>query len=77
VIETADGQQVQVGLGPSHYRDGLGFSLAVGEQLRVSGHWQDGEFKADQVVKLESGESIVLRDESGRPMWAGRGGRSG
>lgn len=77
VIETVDGQQVQIGLGPSAYREGQGFVLEVGEQVRVSGHWEDGEFKAGQVVKVASGESIVLRDESGRPLWAGQGRRGG
>jgi hypothetical protein len=77
VIETADAQQVQIGLGPNQYREAQGFDLVLGEQLRVSGHWEDGEFKAGEVVKLESGERIVLRDQSGRPMWAGQGRRSG
>jgi len=36
---------------------------------------EDGEFKAGQVENLGTGESIVLRDTSGRPMWAGRGNR--
>jgi len=75
VIETADGQTVQVGLGPSHYRESQGFVLQVGDSVKISGYFEDGEFKAGQVEKLDTGESIVLRDASGRPMWAGRGNR--
>ena len=75
VIETSDGQAVQVGLGPSHYRDGQGFSLEVGDSVRVSGYYEDGEFKAGQVENLDTGKSIVLRDAYGRPMWAGQGSR--
>jgi len=75
VIETADAQTVQVGLGPSHYRESQGFVLQVGDRVRVSGYSEDGEFKAGQVENLDTGESIVLRDTSGRPMWAGRGNR--
>jgi hypothetical protein len=77
VVETADGQRVQVGLGPSHYREGLGFVLQVGDPVRVAGYYEGDEFKAGQVEVLDSGASIVLRDETGRPMWAGRGRRSG
>jgi hypothetical protein len=77
VIETADGQTVQVGLGPSHYRESQGFVLQTGEQVRVSGHLEDGEFKAGQIENLDTGQSIVLRDASGRPMWAGQGRRQG
>ena len=75
VIETADGQTVQVGLGPSHYRESQGFVLQVGDRVRVSGYPEHGEFKAGQVENLDTGESIVLRDTSGRPMWAGQGNR--
>jgi hypothetical protein len=76
VVETADGQIVQIGLGPSHYREGQGFTLQVGDEVRVSGYWEDGEFKAGQVEILATGAHIVLRDASGRPMWAGQGRRS-
>jgi len=37
VIETADGQTVQVGLGQSQYRESQGFVLQVGDSVRVSG----------------------------------------
>ena len=72
VVQTASGD-VQVGLGPSFYRDAAGFVLNVGDNVRVSGYWEDGELKAAQVENVDSGESIVLRDSSGRPMWAGQG----
>jgi hypothetical protein len=77
VVETADGQTVQVGLGPSNYRQGQGFVLNVGDHVRVSGYWEGDEFKATQVENLDTGDSIVLRDLSGRPMWAGQGRRGG
>jgi hypothetical protein len=73
VIETPDGKTVLVGLGPSTYRESLGFVLQTGENVRVAGYWKDDEFKATQLEKLETGESIVLRDATGRPMWAGQG----
>jgi len=73
VIETPSGEIVQVGLGPSHYRDAQGFALAVGIKVQVSGYWEDGEFKASHITNLDTGDSITLRDASGRPMWAGQG----
>jgi hypothetical protein len=77
VIETADGHTMQVGLGPSHYRESQGFALQVGDKVRVSGYFEGDEFKAGQVEKVDTGESIVLRDTYGRPMWAGQGRRNG
>ena len=72
VVETATGETVQVGLGPSHYRDAQGFVLNVGDHVRISGYWEEGEFKAGEVENL-NGDTITLRDAYGRPMWSGRG----
>ena len=73
VVQTRSNETIQVGLGPSHYRDAQGFVLSVGDPVRISGYWEDGEFKATQVENLDTGERITLRDASGRPMWAGQG----
>lgn len=72
-IATAAGETVQVGLGPSTYRESLGFVLKLGDRVRVSGYREDDEFKAIQLENQTTGQSIVLRDPSGRPMWAGQG----
>lgn len=72
-IETDSGETVHVGLGPIHYRDGQGFALSIGDNIRVLGYWEDDEFKAVQVTNMDSGDKITLRDASGRPMWAGQG----
>ena len=77
VIHLDSGETLQIGPGPSHYRDSQGFALSAGERVQVDGYFEDGEFKAAKVVKLDTGQSIVLRDSSGRPMWAGQGRRSG
>jgi hypothetical protein len=80
VIETTNGEIVQVGLGPSNYRDSQGFVLNVGDTVRVSGYWEspeEDEFKATQVENLSMDTEITLRDASGRPMWAGQGRRGG
>lgn len=73
VIATALNETVQVGMGPSHYRDAQGFVLAVGNRVQVSGYWESGEFKAAEVENLDTGDRITLRNASGRPMWAGQG----
>jgi len=69
-IQTAEGE-VLVGMGQSAYWESFG--LAVGDEITVTGYHEDGEFKAGTVENLTTGETIVLRDETGRPMWAGRG----
>ncbi|RLC74044.1 MAG: hypothetical protein DRJ03_21460 [Chloroflexi bacterium] len=69
-IQTAEGEAL-VGMGQSAYREG--FDLAVGDEITVLGFHEDGEFKARSVENLATGETITLRDETGRPMWSGQG----
>jgi len=72
VIETSDGEALTVGTGPS-YMASQGFTLQAGEHVQVQGYWEGSEFKASQVTRLADGQTIALRDESGRPAWAGAG----
>jgi hypothetical protein len=74
VIETATGEEITVGAGPG-YMEMQGFALQAGEQVQVQGYWEDNELKAAQVTRLRDGETITLRDQLGRPAWAG-GGRN-
>ena len=72
VIETDSGEEVVVGTGPGYMED-QGFTLQAGERVQLQGYWEDGEFKAAQVTRLRDSETIALRDEIGRPAWAGAG----
>ena len=69
-IQTAEGE-VLIGMGQSAYREG--FELAIGDEITVLGFHEDGEFKARTVENLATGETLTLRDETGRPLWAGQG----
>jgi hypothetical protein len=77
ILQTSAGD-VQIGTGPNYLGE-MGFVLNAGDEISVSGYWEDGEFKASTITLLNDGTSIALRDESGRPMWSGaaRGGRGG
>lgn len=72
VIQTADGDEITVGTGPMVMAE-QGFALQAGEQVQVRGYWDDGEFKAAQLTRQSDGQTITLRDEVGRPAWAGAG----
>ncbi len=71
-MKTADGTVV-VGLGQSWYREQAGFTLKMEDEVVVTGFYEDGEFKAGTIENQTTGETLVLRDETGRPMWAGQG----
>jgi hypothetical protein len=65
--------EVLIGMGPTWYREEAGFVVQAGEQVRVRGFYEDGEFKAGTVENLSTAQQIQLRDATGRPGWAGRG----
>jgi hypothetical protein len=75
VIASGGGEELVVGTGPS-YMESQGFVLEAGDAIMVRGYWEDSEFKAAQVTRLRDGRVIALRDEMGRPAWAGAGRRS-
>jgi hypothetical protein len=72
IIETDDGEEIVAGTGPGYLAE-QGFDLAVGERVQVQGFWEDGELKAAQITRLRDGLAIALRDQLGRPAWAGYG----
>jgi hypothetical protein len=71
-IQTTDGEMA-VHLGPEWYWDAEGIALSAGDQVQVTGFYEGDEFEVARVENTTTGESVTLRDESGRPMWAGRG----
>ena len=73
VLDTVTGEVI-VGMGQAQYWED--FVIEEGDEVSVTGFQEEAEFKAGIVKNLNSGESIVLRDDSGRPMWSGQG-RSG
>jgi hypothetical protein len=71
-IQTADGERV-VHLGPEWYWEAEGIALEAGDSAEVTGFYEGDEFEVARVGNTTTGESVTLRDDSGRPMWAGRG----
>jgi hypothetical protein len=75
VIQTTDGEEIVVGTGPGYMKE-QGFVLQAGEQVQVRGMWEGSELEAAQLTRLRDGQTITLRDASGRPAWAGGGRRA-
>ncbi len=53
-----------------------GFQAQAGQRLSLTGFYEEGDFEVGAVQDLSSGQSLSVRDENGRPLWAGRGRRS-
>ena len=73
-VETAN-SELTVHLGPEWYWEREGIAVETGDQVEVTGFYEDGTFKLAELENLASDQTVVLRDETGRPLWAGRGGQ--
>jgi hypothetical protein len=75
---TTAGEPRWVQFGQSRFWQSQGVTLAVGDQVTVTGFSENGQFQAISVTNHSNGQLLTLRDSSGRPLWAGnafRGGR--
>lgn len=75
-FRTAGGDDVVLEGRPYQYLLEQGFVGEMGANLVVDGFYESGEFKAATVTDTDSGTTIVLRDKTGRPGWAGQGRRA-
>jgi hypothetical protein len=79
-LETGAGELIEVTLGQPGYWEAQGVSLAAGDAVVAEGFYEDeASLEARSLTLAATGQTVLLRDESGRPMWAGgrRGGGTG
>jgi hypothetical protein len=48
-----------------------GYIPEVENDVELDGFYEDGEFKPAVIMDLTSGQVVLLRDESGHPLWSG------
>jgi hypothetical protein len=75
-VETTDGREITMLGRPWLFARESGAVLQVGDQVQLLGFDEAGEFEVGQIANLTTGQSVLIRDENGRPLWAG-GGRRG
>lgn len=82
VVET-DLEKIQVHLGPATFVDAQPMKLRVNDKIEFTGSWvsigvpgrEEPYMVAEKVVR--SGEVMLLREESGRPLWRKPGQKPG
>jgi hypothetical protein len=77
LVQTDDGQQILIDGRARRFLDELGFAAQVGQRLQLTGFYENDDFEVGTVENMSTGQTVEIRDESGRPLWAGRGRRSG
>jgi hypothetical protein len=68
--------KVTVVTGPYYILLDKGFEIRVGDRMAVKAFrslWYENTYVAVELSNLTTGETLVLRDETGRPLWTNRG----
>lgn len=77
VVQAASGEQVTMENRPWWFAQEQGFSAQVGDQVTLVGFYEGGDFEVGRIDDTTNGQTVLVRDENGRPLWAGRGQRGG
>jgi len=75
VLKLQDGQDMIFECRAWTYAQELGFTTDIGHELILHGFYEDGEFEVGGFEDLTSQLYTMVREESGRPFWAGGWGR--
>lgn len=76
LVRTTSGEMVQVEGMPWSFAQRQGFAPRPGDQVKLVGFYEDDELKVVRLTNTSTGQTVLLRDEGGRPMWAGQGRRT-
>ncbi|MBN2149112.1 MAG: hypothetical protein JW726_17130, partial [Anaerolineales bacterium] len=66
-----DGSSLEISRRPWRFALQLGFSTAPGNQLLITGFYENSEFKPVTIEDTTASVSVALRDTSGQPLWSG------
>ena len=76
VVETADGEVAVENRGWSYAQE-QELVAQAGDEVVLTGFYENEVFEVGRIDNVTTGQTVTLRDETGRPMWAGRGRRGG
>jgi hypothetical protein len=68
-----DGSSVEVGGRAWQLAAAQNFTANAGDIVTLHGFDENGVFQVSQIDNQSNGQTVRLRDTTGRPMWAGRG----
>ena len=77
IVQTDSGEQVTVENRAWWFAQEQGFSAQVGDQVTLVGFYEGDDLEVGRIDDTTSGQTVLVRDENGRPLWAGRGRRGG
>jgi len=73
-VQLADRSVIEISRRAWWFSQEQGFSASIGDQVNLTGFFEGNEFETARLDNLTTGFSVAIRDENGRPLWAGKGG---
>lgn len=74
IVDTVDGNQIVIENRAWWYALEAGFSTTNGDEIIAVGFYDDdGVFEVISLENLTQGTEVQVREDSGRPLWAGNG----
>lgn len=70
-IATTTGETIFVELGPQDFLLEQGVELVAGDEIAVTGMVEADMYHAIDLTLRSTGENIILRTDTGQPMWSG------
>lgn len=72
-VTLSDGRLIEVGGRAWQLAAAQSFTVNAGDSVTLHGFDENEVFQVSQIDNPQTGQTLSLRDATGRPMWAGRG----
>lgn len=76
-VSTDEGEMLSIQTGQPRFFAQQGVTFAAGDELSLVGYYEGDQFLAGEIIQVDSGLRVMLRDPNGRPLWAGPGNGNG
>jgi hypothetical protein len=76
VIQLSSGELATVEGRPWRFAQEQGFWATVGDEVTLTGFYEGENFESGQLANITTNQVIEIRQETGRPLWAGGSQRS-
>jgi hypothetical protein len=76
-ISTPEGDLITFRTGKPSFIASQGVTFQVGDEISVTGFYEGDQFQAGDITQLSTGQTVLLRDPNGRPLWGGPGNGGG
>lgn len=73
LVTLEDGKTIEVYGRGWRFAQESGFTVQLGDKVTLTGFYEGEDFETATLANLSNGLTAKVRDESGRPLWSGRG----